>query len=79
MAREYMGDSKLQTLRMRYLLQSTGRPKRVVVSQLNDTVVRFCRSEFTPQCAKKVVSNSLELVDFAIKLTGQVKFLGKFK
>ena len=59
--------------------QTNFTPKCVVVSQLNDTVVRFCRSEFTPQCAKKVVSNSLELVDFAIKLIGQVKFLGKFK
>ena len=59
--------------------QTNFTPKRVVVSQLNDTVVKFCRSEFTPQCAKKVVSNSLELVDFAIKLIGQVKFLGKFK
>ena len=78
MVREYMGDSKSQTLRMRYLLLYFT-PKRVVVSQLNDTVVRFCRSEFTLQCAKKVVSDSLGLEDFAIRLIGQVKFLGKFK
>ena len=45
---KYTCDSKSQTLRMRYLFQSTGRnrqtdftPKRVVVSRLHDAVARF--------------------------------------
>ena len=43
-------DSKLQTLRMRYPFQSTGKSKRVFVSRLHDTVARFhTRVKFSPQ------------------------------
>ena len=50
MLKKCMCDSELQTLRMRYPFQSTGKWKWVFVSRLHDTIARFhTRVKFSPQ------------------------------